>query len=78
MSGCRFEYATAAEASLAAVDTQTAGQSLNALAVPARGPPPERRPAGDPDHLQAVTGPAIAVYVSGPGVMTLTVVRIVH
>ncbi|MGW3060720.1 hypothetical protein ACWC98_32975 [Streptomyces goshikiensis] len=34
---------------------------------------------GDPDHRTTVVGPAIAVYyVSGPGVMTITVVRIVH
>lgn len=80
MSSYRIAYAPAAEASLAAMDAQTAGQFVKALSVLARDPYAAGSAiGGDRDHRQVVIGPAIAVYyVSGPGVMTVTVVRIVH
>ncbi|MFI5987403.1 type II toxin-antitoxin system RelE/ParE family toxin [Streptomyces sp. NPDC051555] len=80
MSGYRIAYAPAAEASLGAMDTPTREAFTKALAVLARDPYAAGTAiGGDRDHRQAVIGPAIAVYyVSGPGVMTVTVVRIVH
>ncbi|MEV7420392.1 type II toxin-antitoxin system RelE/ParE family toxin [Streptomyces sp. NPDC089919] len=81
MSGYRIAYAPAAEASLNAMDHPVREAFTKALAVLAREPyaAGSRPIKGERDHRQAVVGPAIAVYyVSGPGIMTVTVVRIVR
>ncbi|MEU9237143.1 type II toxin-antitoxin system RelE family toxin [Streptomyces subrutilus] len=81
MSSYRIAYAPAAEASLHAMDAPTRESFAKALTVVARDPyaAGSLPIQGDRDHRQAVIGPAIAVYyVSGPDVMTVTVVRIVH
>lgn len=80
MSSYRIAYAPAAEASLTAMEPLAREAFVKGLQVLARDPYAAGTAiGGDRAHRQAVIGPAIAVYyVSGPGVMTVTVVRIVH
>ncbi|MCY0932379.1 hypothetical protein OTB20_40790 [Streptomyces sp. H27-H1] len=80
MSPYRIAYAPDAEASLNATDAPTREGFKKGLSIVARDPyAASSAISGDRDHRQAVIGPAIAVYyVSGPGVMTVTLVRIAH